>query len=309
MLAPRSTRISTLRQADRPAGVSEPQDRPGWEKIIAELMAEAGAATSTETRVDCLREAAAIYERRLDDLPRALVAWQTAFAEAPASDDVALAVERVTQALGCWEQVLPDTESLLADVTDPAQRTALLTWLARWLERFAHDEDSAVQRLVEAAELSPGSVAVAEALCAVYRRHGEWARAATVLARTGEATSDREEAVVLLLEAARLIQTRVGDAEGAAPLYRRVLELKPGHGDAAAALAELTGPGLDPEAVCQQYRRTLEKEPDDLRVIRQWADVAFANNRWIDVRFLFEKVYARLDATLAAELARRPPHS
>src|SRR5436309_14351762 len=99
-------------------------------------MAEAGAATAVDTKVECLREAASIYERRLGDLPRALVAWQAAFAEAPASDDVALAVERVTEALGQWESVLGDTECLLADVSERPQRTALLIWLARWLERF-----------------------------------------------------------------------------------------------------------------------------------------------------------------------------
>jgi tetratricopeptide (TPR) repeat protein len=286
--------------------VEQPDDRDRWERAIADLMAEAGAATAVETRVECLREAASIHERRLGDLPRALVAWQTAFAEAPASDDVALAVERVTEALGSWAVVLPETESLLADVTDREQRTALLIWLARWRERFAHDEDTAEQRLVEAADLSPGSVAVAEALSQLYRKHGEWSRAAEVLARTGNVTPDPEEAVVLLLEAARLIQTQVGDADGALPLYRRVLELNPRNAAAAEALADLSGPGLDPDAACIQFRRTLETDPENLTVIRQWADIAFANERWDDVRFLFEKLYARVDGALAAELVRRP---
>jgi tetratricopeptide (TPR) repeat protein len=278
-----------------------PEDRARWARTIADLMAEAGASTSVDTKIDCLREAAQIYERRLGDLPRALVAWQAAFAEAPASDDVALAVERVTTALGCWDQVLGDTESLLADVQDPEQRTALLTWLARWLERFGGDETAAEQRLVEAATLSPGSVAVAEALTEIYRRHGEWARAAETLARTGNATSDPQDAVGLLLEAARLLHARVGDDAAARPLYRRILELDPRNSAASEALDDL-GPVLDPEQACIQYRRQLESEPESLAVIRQWADVAFANGRWDDVRFLFEKLYARVDGALAADL-------
>jgi tetratricopeptide (TPR) repeat protein len=281
-----------------------PEDRERWTRVISDLMAEAGAATAIDTKVECLREAAAIYERHLGDLPRALVAWQAAFAEAPASDDVALAVERVTGALGNWEAVLGDTEGLLADVTDPDQRTALLTWLARWLERFGHDEDSAERRLVEAAALSPASIGVAEALSTHYRRHGEWARAAEVLVRTGQASSDPEEAADLLLEAAQLLHRRVGDDQAAIPLYQRVLELSPRNVAAAAALADLTGPGLDPEATCIQFRRSLESDPESLTIIRQWADVAFANGRWDDVRFLFEKLYARVDSALAAELSR-----
>ena len=279
------------------------------EGVIADLMAEAGAAATVETRFDCLREAAQIYERRLGDLPRALMAWQAAFAEAPASDDVALAIERVTEALGRWAVVLPDTDSLLADITDPDQRTALLTWLARWLERFAHDEDAAEQRLVEAAALSPASVAVAEALSHLYSRHGEWARAAEVLARTGNATPDAAEAIVLLLEAARIIHTRMGDADGAVVLYRRVLELDPRNATAAGALTDLATSELDPAAACIAFRRTLEAEPDNLGVIREWFDIAFANARWDDVRFLFEKVYARADAALAASWDREPSGS
>jgi tetratricopeptide (TPR) repeat protein len=280
--------------------LQDPSEKQRLEGVISELMSEAGSADSAETRVDCLREAAQIYERRLGDLPRALVAWQTAFAEAPASDDVALAVERVTEALGRWAVVLPDTESLLADVTDTDQRTALLTWLARWQARFAHDDDGAEQRLVEAADLSPGSVAVAEALSQLYRGHGEWARAAAVLTRTGNATTDPEDAVGLLLEAARIIHNRVGDAEGATQLYRRVLELDPRNGNATQALTDLAGSELDPQTACIEFRRTLETEPDNLGVVREWFDIAFANGRWDDVRFLFEKVYARADAALAA---------
>jgi tetratricopeptide (TPR) repeat protein len=280
--------------------LADEAERKRLEGVISELMSEAGSADTGETRVDCLREAAQIYERRLGDLPRALVAWQAAFAEAPASDDVALAVERVTEALGRWAVVLPDTESLLADVTDAGQRTALLTWLARWQARFAHDDDAAEQRLVEAAELSPGSVAVAEALSQLYRSHGEWARAAQVLSRTGNATSDNQDAVGLLMEAARIIHTRVGDADGATELYRRVLELDPHNGAAAQALTDLAGSELDPETACIEFRRVLENEPDNLGVVREWFDIAFANNRWDDVRFLFEKVYARADAAVAA---------
>jgi tetratricopeptide (TPR) repeat protein len=284
--------------------VEDPAERHRLETVIADLMAEAGASTTAESRADCLREAAQIYERRLQDLPRALVAWQTAFAEAPASDDVALAVERVTEALGRWSVVLPDTESLLADVGDVGQRTALLTWLARWLSRFAHDEDAAERRLVEAAELSPGSVAVAEALSHLYRNHGEWARAAEVLVRTGNATPEPEDAVSLLLEAARIIHTRVGDADAATGVYRRILELDPKNITASEALTDLAGSELDPQTACIEFRRKLEVEPDNLGVIRQWFDIAFANGRWDDVRFLFEKVYARADAALAAELGR-----
>ena len=86
--------------------------------MIADLIAEAGAAADVTTKVDCLREAASMYERQLGDLPRALLAWQAAFAEAPTNEDSALAIERLAEALGRWEGVLADVDGLVADVSD-----------------------------------------------------------------------------------------------------------------------------------------------------------------------------------------------
>src|SRR5436190_1649745 len=92
---------------------------------------------------------------------------------AAGTDEAALGVERLTHALGQWSLVLPDCEDLLADIVEPAPRAAFLNWLGRWHERYAHDEGLAEHRLVEAAELAPASVAVAETLSALYRKQGD----------------------------------------------------------------------------------------------------------------------------------------
>jgi tetratricopeptide (TPR) repeat protein len=269
-------------------------DRQRCEEMIADLIAEASSVADPLERVECLREAALIYERQLNDPGRALLAWQAAFSEAPANDDVALGLERVTGELERWATVLSDCESLLGDTDDPAERVGLLTWLARWHERYARDPAAAEARLLEAAELAPASVTVAEALSVLYRAREDWARAAEVLERAGRASSDAEDATGLLLEAARLLQTRVGDSNAAAELYRKVLELNPQNGLAAEALAEVARDGLDPAAICEQYRTTLAANPENLAVVRQWAEVAFAHARWDDVRFLFDQLYERL---------------
>jgi tetratricopeptide (TPR) repeat protein len=271
-----------------------PQDRARLEEVIADLIGEADGATDTITRVECLREVASIYESQLGDLPRALVAWQAAFSEDPRDDQSALGIERVTQALGQWSLVLIDGEELLAQVIAPGPRAALLVWLARWQERFAHDDDGAEQKLEEALALDPMSLAVAEALSALHRKQGDWARAADVCRQVGLATDDVEAAVGLLLEAARLIHTRVGDADGAMQLYRRVLELDPRNGAAAEALAEAAGAALEPAVICARYRQALEVDPDNVQVMRQWADVAVEHARWTDVRFLLDTLLARV---------------
>jgi tetratricopeptide (TPR) repeat protein len=280
-------------------------DLQRWEAAIGELLAEAGATGDHGTKVDCLREAAAIYERQLGDLPRALVAWQAAFAEDPGREDSALAIERIADALGCWSVILPECEELLADVTYPGPRAALLTWLARWMERAAGDEEAAEQRLEEALALAPSFADAAEALSALHRKRGDWSRAAEVLVAAGTASSDPQEAVGLLLDAARIIHNRVGDAEAAMQLYRQVLALDPQNALAAEALAETSGAVLDPEAVCVRYRQALDIDPENLNVMRQWAEVALQHGRLDDLRLLFDLLFRRAGGSPGSQRGNR----
>jgi tetratricopeptide (TPR) repeat protein len=280
------------------------QDRERCESVIADLLAEAGATDDDAARADCLREAAAIYERQLADPLRALLAWQAAFSEDPRSDEAGLAIERLATALGQWSVVLPECEALLAEANDFSVRTALLVWLGRWAERYAHDESTAERFLEEAHQLSPASLEVADALSALFRKQGDWSRAAEVCRRAGQATTDVEAGVGLLLEAARLVHTRVGDVEGAMLLYRRVLELDPRNALAAEALAEAAGAGLDPAAICARYRQALEVDPENVNIIRRWGEVAFTHGRWEDVRFLFQGLLGRVGGARPDNRAR-----
>jgi tetratricopeptide (TPR) repeat protein len=280
-------------------------DRARCEEGIADLLAEAAGTDEVETRGDCLRQVAALYERQLADLPRALVAWQAAFSVAPDSDEAGLAIERLTSALGQWAVMLPELEALLEDVAEPASRAALLRWLARWSERFLDDDSLAEQRLLEAVQLAPASLDGVEALSALYRKQGDWARAAEVCRRAGMATTDVEASVGLLLEAARIIHGRVGDTEGAMQLYRRVLDLDPRNGTAADALAEASGSNLEPAVICARYRQALEVDPANLNVLRQWADVAFSHARLDDLRHLFAVLFERAGGTASAKLDSR----
>jgi tetratricopeptide (TPR) repeat protein len=278
----------------------EPQtdDPQRWEEAIASLLAEADRAPEPAAKVECLREAALIYERQLDDLPRALVSWQGAFAADPTNDEVAAALERVAEELGCWHTVLPELEELLGTTTETVPRAAMLTRLADWQERMVGGETAAEQLLCEAAALLPASVRVAQARSALYRGRGEWAQAVDVLVHAAAAVETPDQ-VAFLLEAARMVHGRLGDSERAIRLYRQVLSVQPANPVATEALAELGSEGQNVVLLCEQYRRAHQDAPDDLTVIREWADLAFAHQRWADVRLLFDYLYARAGGVTA----------
>lgn len=268
-------------------------ERQRWEEVVADLLAEAEGSSDDATKLDCLREAATMYEKQLDDPGRALAVWQVAFAARPDSEEAALAIERLTVALGSTESLLAECSVLLSTLDDPARRASLLRWMARWLERLAEDPEAAEQRLLEAATLQPGSVPVAEALSSIHAGRGDWLAAADVLLTAAAANPDPEEAVGMLLEAARLVQGHLGDAERATQIYRRVLQLNPSNALAAEAVAEASRAAADPAELCAEYRRALDAQPDDLNVLRKWAELAFEHQRWDDVKYLFDRLLAR----------------
>lgn len=281
------------------------QNRERWEELAADLVAEAAATSDATARRECLREAAAMYERQLGDRPQALAAWLAALAADPAQDEVALAIERNAEALGAWPAVLDECQSLLKEIDEPVARAALLVWLARWEERFGGEPRNVETRLLEASALAPGRAAVAEALGTYYSARGEWEEAAEVLEKGGLANGDPDEAVGLLVEAARIAHSHLNDPARATQLYARVLELSPKNALAAEGLAELAAAAADPAVMCTQYRKAHELDPDNLGIIREWAQVAFAHERWQDVRYLFDRLYARAGGGAGAQTDTR----
>ncbi|WP_437809205.1 tetratricopeptide repeat protein [Sorangium sp. So ce1078] len=119
-----------------------------------------------------------------------------------------------------------------ADVDD---RPALLREIVRLRRDALGDEPGAFARLAELVELRPSDGGDRAELAELAERLGRHDRLAEVLAAAEARAGDPQQALALIRDAALLRRDRLGDADGAIALFRRLFSLAERHGDAAAA--------------------------------------------------------------------------
>ncbi|WP_437935552.1 tetratricopeptide repeat protein [Sorangium sp. So ce341] len=119
-----------------------------------------------------------------------------------------------------------------ADVDD---RPALLREIVRLRRDALGDEPGAFARLAELVELRPSDPGDRAELAELAERLGRHDRLAEVLAAAEPRAEGPQQALALVRDAALLRRDRLGDADGAIALFRRLFSLAERHGDAAAA--------------------------------------------------------------------------
>ncbi|WP_437895685.1 tetratricopeptide repeat protein [Sorangium sp. So ce124] len=119
-----------------------------------------------------------------------------------------------------------------ADVGD---RPALLREIVRLRRDALGDEPGAFARLAELVELTPSEAGDRAELAELAERLGRHDRLAEVLAAAEPRAGDARQALSLVRDAALLRRDRLGDADGAIALFRRLFSLAEASGDAEAA--------------------------------------------------------------------------
>ncbi|WP_437828702.1 tetratricopeptide repeat protein [Sorangium sp. So ce1153] len=238
------------------------RDRPLIDLLTAELPRLAGdAAERLRERIALLwiegvgdaPSALPVIEQLLDAHPRSSAAFallERVLAaippeQAPAGEDSALparaARQRSAVLLARRYREAERPEDLVrvleiqlegADVDD---RPALLREIVRLRRDALGDEPGAFARLAELVELRPSEPGDRVELAELAERLGRHDRLAEVLAAAEPRAADAQQALALVRDAALLRRDRLGDAEGAIALFRRLFSLAERHGDAAAA--------------------------------------------------------------------------
>src|SRR5256885_442122 len=100
--------------------------------------------------------------------------------------------------------------------------------VARFHDRHLNDTAAAEKALALALELQPAEPSVVRGLVDLAARREDWTGAAQRLAAAAERATQPDDRARLHLEAASLLETKVGDSEGAVAHYRRALAASPG---------------------------------------------------------------------------------
>ena len=126
----------------------------------------------------------------------------------------------------------------LEAVEEPAQRAALLVRRADLLREAGQSED-AIACYEAVVELDDESLPAVRALRELYVELDRAPEALYMAEREGRLTADPHSASSLLLAAARIRESRIGDHEGALANYREALERDPGADEAASGFRRL----------------------------------------------------------------------
>lgn len=225
-----------------------------WPRLIDVCEAIAVHAGSPAARQDPLREIAALAESRLDDLPRAVVAWRQVASLAPEDRDVPEAIDRLLTALDRPAELAAALESRLGRAYD-AETAFRLAELRR---TRLDDPAGALALHAELVKREPGQSGPREALAllsalpgavgrealgvadAAYRDAGDQANRVAIREARLAAVDEPLERARLHAEVRALLEGELGDAAAALAAARRAFdEGGPGRDDAELDLRRL----------------------------------------------------------------------
>jgi tetratricopeptide (TPR) repeat protein len=282
-----------------------------WQELVARLIERAEAAADPGDRVRSLVRAALVFETRLDDPERALVTLQAAFAEDFTDEEVAAKLGRLATGLDRWRAVLADCEALLPTLPGDRKRVQLLLALARFHDRQLNDSAAAEKALTAAAALDPAEPSAVRGLVELASRRGDFGAAVQRLTAAAQAASAPAEKVRLHLEAAALLESKIGDRAKAAEHHRQVLALVPGEATALDALGRLTpepvSPPPSPLPRAPSSGAGNADEEESTAMLAEASKRAFAEERWGEARSFGARALARQGLTSGerAEIAER----
>ena len=235
------TLLERIRAADRPR-------RAELRQRIADRVNDPRLATA-------LRLSAALD---LDKTPAegTLGAYKRAFEADPADTRLALVLERGLRQAGDVAGLARLYTMRLAAAQDADEALEMLLRTAELADARFNDLERAAALYHQALELQPTCLPAIQGARRVALKRGDFARARAALETEARASKDSRGAIDALVAAAKLAAGKLGDSDGAAALYRQVLEKDSLHPVAQAGLEELLAQrgGLADLAALQEQR-------------------------------------------------------
>jgi tetratricopeptide (TPR) repeat protein len=210
-----------------------------WESLVDTYRKHILVTNDANERIDLYTKMGQVYEAELRDLDRAIDAFSDVLNVEADHADALAGLARLYEETEQWERAVDVERRGLAIAADPKQKVDLNYRLGKIFDEQMKDPEPATEYLVEALSLDPAHVPSMLSLLGIYRRRGDWMKAAQLMVRAEAATVNTLEKTRLLFEAAKIFQEKLGDDAQATELYGRVLQLDPEHVEAGEPLSEL----------------------------------------------------------------------
>jgi tetratricopeptide (TPR) repeat protein len=208
-----------------------------WESLI-DVSRRHATIVPPPIRGEIFANIGAIYEQELRDAPRAIEAYLDVEASLPNHAEALVALTRLYERTEAWEKTVELLERRAALAEVRSQRVELYHKAGEITAERLGDAKTAEARFVRALEVDATHVPSMTALVEIYRKHGEFLKAAKLLVEAVPHTQNRLERTRLLVEAAEIYQG-LEDRRKATDLYLDALNVDPEHVEAADRVSEL----------------------------------------------------------------------
>jgi tetratricopeptide (TPR) repeat protein len=187
-----------------------------------------------------VKELGRVRRDELMDDQGALAAYEKLGGLESEDPEVAQAVDQIQQVEEKWAELARRFVEEARDAADPRLKTSLLTRAASlmWQYGDADTVEEADAIFDEALAADPSHMRTARQYALSLRARDRWEDVVSVFVRAAKAARTREEKASAWLQAARVLRRPLGDVEGAADAYRKVLKFSPTDEEALSALVQ-----------------------------------------------------------------------
>jgi tetratricopeptide (TPR) repeat protein len=210
------------------------------EDIVEALLARCEAEEAPTEKALLWAQIGRLYTAEMNDTEQALVAFTQSFCEDPLTASSAAEVERLASGAEAWAEVMQACMEAAHSDMPQAAKQALLMQMARWYDAKIGRPDLALPCYSAVLSVDPAHATALDGLSAIYRKAQQWGELARALLMRADApTTPAPTARDLRVEAADLLQGRLGASDAARELYEQVLKEDPTHAVACDALAAI----------------------------------------------------------------------
>ena len=265
---------------------------------------------------------------KLNDAGRAADAWEKVLVETPDSAEAMAALTRIHENAKDWDKALALIDRRVERAKDKEGKARALYESGRIAADHKGDVKQAEERYHKALELDHTFVPAMTAMVELYRKSGEFLRAAKLLVEAEQHTANRLEKTRMLVEAGEIYDS-LDQAPVAIDLLLRAMQVDPEHVEAGSRVTDLLWkkerwadalPILEMlarkeadkatmkarlmrlgkvartlgnnEKAGRAYLKAAELDPNDAEAQRESGQVHFTEGKWQEARDAFKAVLA-----------------
>jgi tetratricopeptide (TPR) repeat protein len=269
-------------------------ERQSHAELVQILASKVQALSESEQIAATKLRIASLYEQQLGEFERS----GKVYAEVLELDGTSLValrgLERVSEKLGDWPQLVKILERELDVVETERERVEVLLKLAQNLEEHFLKFDQAAQRLEQALEISPAEERAYVALARCYRRLKQWHDLINTYERHIAEAASSSTKVEVYGQIAQAYSDEVGDVDRAIDAYRNIVDLDENNIQALDALAKLYEKQGDAAQAIESMTRVADLTTDGVQRVEMYYRIGKA---------LDEKLADRVQARERFEMA------